>query len=358
MWPAIGCLNGLRNIKWSIIKMRFCQHIYPFLATAEPKRTGYLMVATRSPISTSTSPLSNSNATGSFKESTVELVDSDNHRVKKQEKYYYISTPIYYVNSKPHIGHMYTSVIADFLARWKQLHSNGKQKVILATGTDEHGLKIQQAAKNVGFDTLKFCDQVSSTFKVLFDRANVSYTDFIRTSETKHKETVTEIWNRLEKEGYIYKGRHEGWYSVSDESFCLEADVEQVLDPQTGKKSMIFKQSGHKVEWMSEENYKFRLSAFKDDLVKWLTETPSAVYPRNRLEEVLDILQSPYAVQDLSVSRPKTRVQWGIPVPGDPNQVIYVWLDALYFMRYTGHHFLWLSKYLYLDKSLLMDTGQ
>ncbi|KAI9138115.1 tRNA synthetases class I (M)-domain-containing protein [Paraphysoderma sedebokerense] len=238
----------------------------------------------------------------------------------------FITTPIFYVNSVPHIGHLYSAVLADVLARWYRFKGHD---VVFTTGTDEHGLKVQQAAMKNKKETQQFCDEVSIQFKNLFKRANISYTDFIRTTEPRHHKTVTAVWEKLQKNGYIYKGHHEGWYSVSDEAFCAESDVEERVDPGSGTRIMVSKESGHKVEWMKEDNYKFKLSAFQDNLLTWLQSTPSAIYPIQRLNETKSLLSSSHVLQDLSVSRPKSRVQWGIQVPGDENQVIYVWLDAL-----------------------------
>uniref|UniRef100_A0A673CBX0 Methionine--tRNA ligase, mitochondrial n=1 Tax=Sphaeramia orbicularis TaxID=375764 RepID=A0A673CBX0_9TELE len=243
--------------------------------------------------------------------------------VSQDEKSYYITTPIFYVNASPHIGHLYSAVIADCLHRYKLLQGF---KSKFATGTDEHGLKIQQAAEAAGKDPLVFCTDVSERFKHLFSCCNISHTDFIRTTEQRHREAVEHLWSVLWNNGFIYKGSYEGWYSTPDESFLTASQVGDALDP-SGKEIKVSLESGHKVEWMKEENYMFRLSAFRSELLDWLSANPLAVQPERFYQDVLQWLQED--LPDLSVSRQKSRLQWGIPVPGDPEQTIYVWLDAL-----------------------------
>ncbi|KNE56592.1 methionine-tRNA ligase [Allomyces macrogynus ATCC 38327] len=230
----------------------------------------------------------------------------------------YITTPIFYVNSSPHIGHLYTAVLADTLARWYRFRGH---PVKLATGTDEHGLKIHQAAAKNKTENQAFCDQVSGTFQTLFDRANISYTDFIRTTEPRHKAAVQAIWQRIESQKYLYKDTYEGWYSVSDEAFLADNDV---VDSRQGK---IAKESGQLVEWTKEETIKFKLGEFKGRVADWVT-TNNVITPASRAREVLQMTQSA-DLADLSVSRPASRVQWGIPVSSHPDQLVYVWLDAL-----------------------------
>ncbi|KAL7746966.1 methionyl-tRNA synthetase [Sorochytrium milnesiophthora] len=237
---------------------------------------------------------------------------------------YYVTTPIFYVNSVPHIGHVYSTVLADTLARWARL--KGRQAV-LSTGTDEHGLKIQQAADRSGMPPQQFCDGISQKFRDIFDQSQVQYTRFIRTSEPQHKKAVAAIWDKLSSAGYIYKDHYEGWYSVSDETFYAASEVHSRRDPKTGSKRMFAKESGQPVEWMSESTYKFRLTAFREQLRKWVT-TSGAIKPTERVKDVLAFLQSK-DFDDLSVSRPTARVPWGIPVPNDPQHTVYVWLDAL-----------------------------
>ncbi|XP_067455848.1 methionine--tRNA ligase, mitochondrial [Thunnus thynnus] len=241
----------------------------------------------------------------------------------KDERSYYITTPIFYVNASPHLGHLYSAVSADCLHRYKLLQGF---KSKFATGTDEHGSKIQQAADAAGKDPLSFCTDVSERFKHLFSSCNISYTDFIRTTEERHRQAVEHFWSVLWSKGLIYKGSYEGWYSTQDESFLTPLQVTDALD-STGKEIKVSLESGHKVEWMKEENYMFRLSAFRSQLLDWLRLNPGAVQPERFYQAVLQWLQED--LPDLSVSRQRNRLQWGIPVPGDPEQTIYVWLDAL-----------------------------
>lgn len=241
----------------------------------------------------------------------------------KDDRSYYITTPIFYVNASPHLGHLYSAVIADCFHRYKLLQGFSSK---FATGTDEHGLKIQQAAEAAGKDPLTFCADVSERFKHLFNSCNVSYTDYIRTTEQRHHQAVKHFWSVLWNKGLIYKGSYEGWYSTQDESFLTPSQVGDALD-SLGKEIKVSLESGHKVEWMKEENYMFRLSAFRCQLLDWLRGNPQAVQPERFYQAVLHWLQED--LPDLSVSRQRSRLQWGIPVPGDADQTIYVWLDAL-----------------------------
>ncbi|KAI9149738.1 methionyl-tRNA synthetase [Blastocladiella emersonii ATCC 22665] len=234
----------------------------------------------------------------------------------------YITTPIFYVNSVPHIGHLYTTVLADTLARWYRFQGH---EVKFATGTDEHGMKIQQAANKNKKDVQVFCDEISGQFRKLFDRADISYTDYIRTTEPRHREAVQAMWKRLEERGELYKDTYEGWYSVSDEAFLSAGDVVET------PKGAFAKDSGQPVEMMREDTIKFRLASHKQQLRDWLAARPGTIVPAVRHRDVETMLASP-DLGDLSVSRPTARVQWGIPVPGGEKgagQTIYVWLDAL-----------------------------
>uniref|UniRef100_A0A1A8S2P6 Methionine--tRNA ligase, mitochondrial n=2 Tax=Nothobranchius rachovii TaxID=451742 RepID=A0A1A8S2P6_9TELE len=241
----------------------------------------------------------------------------------KDEKNFYITTPIFYVNAAPHLGHLYSAVIADCLHRYKQLQGFNSR---FATGTDEHGLKIQQAAEAAGKDPLTFCTGVSERFKHLFSSCSISFTDYIRTTELRHHQAVKHFWSVLWNQGLIYKGVYEGWYSTQDESFLTPSQVGNALD-SLGKEVKVSLESGHKVEWMKEENYMFRLSSFQSQLVDWLRGNPGVIQPERFYNTVLQWLQED--LPDLSVSRHRNRLQWGIPVPGDTEQTIYVWLDAL-----------------------------
>ena len=231
-------------------------------------------------------------------------------------KYFYITTPIYYPSAKPHMGHAYSSIIADFFARFKRI--DGFQ-VHFLTGTDEHGLKIQRAAEKEGMDTLKFCDTISQTFKDLSKTLNLTNTDFIRTTEKRHLKSVQYLWNELEKNDDIYLSKYSGWYSVSDEAFYNEDDIEEI----NGKKIAISSKSS--VEWVDEESYFFRLSKWEKPLLDFYEENPQFISPESRKNEVISFVKS--GLKDLSVSRKS--FSWGIKVPSNKDHVIYVWLDAL-----------------------------
>ena len=229
---------------------------------------------------------------------------------------FYITTPIYYPSAKPHMGHAYTSIIADFFARFKRMDG---YSVHFLTGTDEHGLKIQRAAEKKKIDPLKFCNNVSATFKNLSDILNLSNTDFIRTTEERHKKTVQYLWSELEKKGHIYLSKYSGWYSVSDEAYY---NADEVLNKDGFKVSIS---SGSTVEWIEEESYFFKLSEWQEKLLKYYNDNPDFIAPKSKKNEVISFVKS--GLKDLSISRKS--FTWGVKVPNKPDHVIYVWLDAL-----------------------------
>ncbi len=214
------------------------------------------------------------------------------------------------------MGHAYSSIIADFFARLKKIQGFN---VYFLTGTDEHGQKIQRAAEEKKMDPLLFCDEISKTFRDLSDTLNLSNNDFIRTTESRHAKSVENLWNVLEKKGEIYLSKYSGWYSVSDEAFYTESEIED-LD---GTKKAIT--SGSKVEWVEEESYFFRLSNWQDKLIEFYDKNPDFILPETRRNEVVSFVKS--GLKDLSVSRKS--FNWGIKVPSNKHHVIYVWLDAL-----------------------------
>ena len=232
------------------------------------------------------------------------------------DKNYYITTPIYYPSAKPHMGHAYSSIIADFFARFKRIDG---YKVYFLTGTDEHGLKIQRAAEKKGVEPLAFCDEISKTFKNLSKTLNLTNDDFIRTTESRHKKSVQYLWEELKKNDDIYLSKYSGWYSVSDEAFYNEDEIED-LD---NKKVAISSKSP--VEWVDEESYFFRLSKWEKALLEFYEKNPDFISPASRKNEVISFVKS--GLKDLSVSRKS--FSWGIKVPNDDDHVIYVWLDAL-----------------------------
>ena len=232
------------------------------------------------------------------------------------DKKFYITTPIYYPSAKPHMGHAYSSIIADFFARFKKIDGFN---VNFLTGTDEHGLKIQRAAEKKGIDTLKFCDEISQTFKDLSKTLNLTNTDFIRTTENRHKLSVQHLWNVLQKNEQIYLSKYSGWYSVSDEAFYSDDEIEEF----EGIKRSISSKS--LVEWVDEESYFFRLSNWEKPLLEYYEKNPNFISPSSRKNEVISFVKN--GLKDLSISRKS--FSWGIKVPNDSNHVIYVWLDAL-----------------------------
>ena len=217
------------------------------------------------------------------------------------DKNYYITTPIYYPSAKPHMGHAYSSIIADFFARFKRIDGFN---VHFLTGTDEHGLKIQRAAENKNIEPLEFCDQISQTFRDLSKTLNLSNTDFIRTTEDRHKKTVQHLWSELEKNDDIYLSKYSGWYSVSDEAYYSE---DEIID-KDGKKLLT---SGSPVEWIEEESYFFRLSKWQDKLLDYYEKNPDFISPKSRKNEVVSFVKS--GLKDLSISR--KAFSWGIKVP-------------------------------------------
>ena len=197
----------------------------------------------------------------------------------------------------------------------------------MLTGTDEHGMKVQKAAQEAGMDVKVFCDRHMEQFKRLAQRADVDYDYFIRTTDPDHKSAVEHFWRELKHRGYIYESKHDGWYSVSDETFFPQSAVHLVLDPSTGRKHMASMETGKEVEWTSETNYHFRLSHFKDRLLEHYKAHPEFIVPKSRMKYVINEVQN--GLGDLSISRPVSRLTWGVRVPDDDSQTVYVWLDAL-----------------------------
>lgn len=215
-------------------------------------------------------------------------------------------------------------ILTDVLKRWQTIKG---RPAILCTGTDEHGMKIQQAAAKVDSDPKTFCDKGAAVFQGLAERINISNDIFIRTTDQKHKEGVEYAWQMLQDRGYIYESKHEGWYSVSDEAFYPQSQVHLIVDPPTGRKIMVSIETGKEVEWTSERNYHFRLSAFRERLLEWYSANPDWIVPRTRMDELVS--QVTTTLEDLSISRPVSRLSWGVRVPTDSSQTVYVWLDAL-----------------------------
>jgi len=227
-------------------------------------------------------------------------------------KKFYITTPLYYVNGKPHLGHSYTTIAADVLARF---YRSKKKEVFLLTGTDEHGSKIEEAAEQNDTTPDLWADEIVKDFKALWKRLDISYDDFIRTTEDRHIEMVQEVFSKLLKQGDIYKGKYSGWYCVACESFCTDSQVVNGKCPDCSKP----------VSQLEEESYFFKLTKYQAQLLEYFEKNPGFLQPSWRSSEMVNFVK--LGLRDLSVSR--TQVKWGIPVPGDESHTIYVWFDAL-----------------------------
>jgi methionyl-tRNA synthetase len=233
---------------------------------------------------------------------------------------FYITTPIYYVNAVPHLGTFYSTVVDDALARYHRARL-GKENVFFLTGLDEHGQKIERIAREKGMEPQAYTDQIAETFKATWSRVGISNDDFIRTTERRHKAAVADMWNRLVAAGDIYEAEYDAMYCVGCESAKTEDEV-VLID---GQKACAIHE--RPVERVKEKNYFFRLSKYQQRLLDWYDQTPSPVQPESRRNEVRSFVAS--GLRDLSVSRLAAAVKWGIPVPGDPTHLVYVWIDAL-----------------------------
>ncbi|NUU57129.1 methionine--tRNA ligase [Paenibacillus taichungensis] len=240
------------------------------------------------------------------------------------QKTFYLTTPIYYPSDKLHIGHAYTTVAGDAMVRYKRLRG---YEVRYLTGTDEHGQKIERKAQEKGQSPQAFVDDIVVGIKELWNKLDISNDDFIRTTEERHKTVVQDIFDRLLKQGDIYKGEYEGWYSIPDETYYTET---QLVDVEKNDKGEIISakspDSGHPVELVKEESYFFRMSKYADRLLRYYEENPGFIQPESRKNEMINNFIKP-GLEDLAVSR--TTFEWGVKVKGDPKHVVYVWIDAL-----------------------------
>ena len=232
----------------------------------------------------------------------------------KSKETFYITTPIYYVNDVPHIGHAYTTIAADVMARYKKLSG---YDVLFSTGTDEHGQKIVSSAEKVNLTPLELADKVVLKFKNLWPLLNIKYDDFIRTTEPRHIKVVQEIFNRLYQKGDIYKGEYEGWYCVPCETFWTETQLTDKICPTCGKK----------IGKIKEESYFFKMSKYQDQILAYFEKHPECIQPETRRNEIISFIKG--GLKDQSITRTKKSLKWGIDVPFDDNHVIYVWYDAL-----------------------------
>jgi methionyl-tRNA synthetase len=229
---------------------------------------------------------------------------------------FYITTAIAYPNGLPHIGHAYEAIATDAIARFQRLMG---RDVRLITGTDEHGLKMAQTARNAGRDTLEFADEMSSYFKDMCQKLNISYDNFMRTTDARHHEASIALWKAMQAKGDLYLDRYEGWYSVRDEAYYGEEEIAE------GEGGVKLSPQGTPVEWTVEESWFFKLSKYEEPLLALYRDNPAFIRPDSRKNEVLRFVEG--GLKDLSVSR--TSFDWGVPVPGSPGHVMYVWVDAL-----------------------------
>ena len=227
---------------------------------------------------------------------------------------FYVTTPIYYVNDVPHIGHAYTTIAADTIARYKAASGH---EVYFLTGTDEHGRKIEQTAQSNGETPIELADRVVVKFQDLWKLLGISNTDFIRTTEPRHHEAVSEIWKLVEKNGDMYLDEYEGWYDVRNEAFITETQLEEIMK--------LPEENRPRLEKIKEQSYFFRLSEYQEPLLRLYSEHPEFIKPDYRRNEVVSFVEG--GLRDLSVSR--TNFSWGIPVPDSEGHVVYVWFDAL-----------------------------
>ncbi|GGE53937.1 methionine--tRNA ligase [Pullulanibacillus camelliae] len=241
-----------------------------------------------------------------------------------ETKTFYITTPIYYPSGRLHIGHAYTTVAGDAMARYKRLRG---YEVMYLTGTDEHGQKIQRKAEEKGISPQVYVDGMVKDIQTLWDKLDISYDDFIRTTEDRHKRSVEKIFQRLVDQGDIYLGKYEGWYSIPDETYYTET---QLVDVEKNEKGEVIggksPDSGHPVELVKEESYFFKMSKYADRLLAFYEENPEFIQPESRKNEMINNFIKP-GLEDLAVSR--TAFEWGIKVPSNPKHVVYVWIDAL-----------------------------
>ena len=228
---------------------------------------------------------------------------------------FYITTPIYYTNDVPHIGHAYTTIACDISSRYNKINNC---EVYFLSGTDEHGQKVEKAAKEANVEPKEFVDKLSINFKNLIPQLGCEIDDFIRTTEQRHIKSAQALWNVLLENKQIYLSNYEGWYSVRDEAYYQESELQKI----DGK---YFTKNGSPVEWLKEESYFFKLSDWQDKLIEYYEQQESPILPESRRNEVISFVKA--GLKDLSISR--TSFKWGIPIPNDKNHVMYVWIDAL-----------------------------
>ncbi|MBN2542433.1 methionine--tRNA ligase [bacterium] len=265
-------------------------------------------------------------------------------------KKFYLTTPLYYVNDKPHLGHAYTTILADVLSRF---HKMAGYEVFFLTGTDEHGQKIADAAEKKGRTPEEHCDETVEIFKALWKKLEIEYDDFIRTTEKRHTDVVSKCLQKLYDKGDIYKSSYSGWYCIPDERFWTEKDLVDGKCPDCGRE----------VVHLEEENYFFRMSKYQDWLINHVKDNPDFIQPDTRRNEILGFLSKP--LNDLCISRPQKRLSWGVPLPFDPEYVCYVWFDALlnyitapgYLVKENEFNKWWPADYHLIGKDIVTTHG-
>lgn len=306
MMLSLGLLHARRASAFAPVVLRSTRIASTSKAILPPTNT----IATsriQSPLLSTTTRLSSSTTS-----STNNIIGTPATSFDDGQRPFQITTPIYYVNDKPHIGHAYTSIACDVLARFMRLSG---RDVFFLSGTDEHGQKVEQSAANRQQSPQEFVDELSVAFSDLLTLLNISNDAFIRTTDEAHKASVQHLWKTLTEKDQIYLGQYEGWYSVRDECFYTESELVDGKAP-----------TGAEVAWVAkEESYFFKLSEYQDKLLEFYEANPDFMAPESRRNEVLSFVKG--GLRDLSISR--TSFSWGVPVPGDDQHVMYVWIDAL-----------------------------
>jgi len=298
-------------------KHQIAKNLVPFLTTTSTTKQQYIHCSppsnTRLYSSTTEPRIDTAFSSDTIQTSTQTQIGTTSTSFDDGTSPFEITTPIYYVNDKPHIGHAYTSLACDVIARYMR-HSG--REVYFLSGTDEHGQKVEQTAKDKGYkDPLTFCNEVSASFQELLQLLNISNDEFIRTTQSHHKEAVQHLWKVLTEKNAIYLGSYEGWYSVRDECYYNESELVDGKAP-----------TGAEVEWVKkEDSYFFKLSEYQDQLLEYYETHPDFIAPESRKNEVVAFVKG--GLKDLSISR--TTFDWGVPVPDDDEHVMYVWIDAL-----------------------------
>lgn len=243
------------------------------------------------------------------------------------QKPFYITSPIFYANGLPHLGHLYSLFLCDVRKRWEKI--NGNTQTYFLTGTDEHGIKVETTARKHGKNVLEFVENSARNFQQLSKNFMIEYDEFVRTTDTNHCEVVRYFWRELMSRNLIYKKKHSNWYSVIDETFYTLCEIKEIYNQSLSKTVKVAKETGNEVLFHEEENYFFKLSEFQGKLIQHLETNPKFITPHSEYKKVIDYLKN-NELKDLSISRHSSRLKWAINVPDDDTQMVYVWFDALF----------------------------